>query len=635
MPLVIIESPNKIKKLTKILGPNYTVMATVGHFLLLSKKNLGFDLDSFEPDYYVDPQKQNILNNILTEAKNHREIYIATDPDREGEAIGMHIYKKLPKKGRNIKRIKFNAITKKAVFDAIKNSSNIDSDLYNAQTARRLTDRIVGFLVTKVMWNKGLKQTSAGRVQSVALKIMCDREKKISSFISTDYWVHDVEFKEGINSAISKYKGSSYKCLSLNDSKSMTSNIKSKSFYISKVSNKKRYVKPQPPFTTSTLQQKASSKLGWSSKKTMDTAQKLFGSGYITYHRTDSTRSDPSAINDIRKEIVSIFGSNYISNSPNVYKNKDSSQDAHEAIRPTSGQVPMGATPDEIKLFNLIKNRFMASQMSDAEFSTVVYNILSKDKDLELITKGQTKTFDGFLKIMPSKAKDVLLPVLKQGDSLNVKKVNSKKNSTKPPSRFNDATIVKILEEKGVGRPSTYASIIETLLKRKYVVRSGKSFKVSENGILISDYLQENFSSIVDTKFTAEMENALDKVSVGSLEYIKLMKSFYYQVDKAVKEVNKLKVPESFICNDTKCPKCNSDMRKNISKNGGVYLSCTTWPACDGVIKDEKQGIIDVEIGKTCPSCSNIMIKRSGKFGSFWGCSSFPICRQTIKIGVK
>jgi DNA topoisomerase-1 len=635
MPLVIIESPNKIKKLTKILGSNYKVMATVGHFLLLSKKNLGFDQNSFEPDYYVDPQKQNILNNILLEAKNHREIYIATDPDREGEAIAMHIYNKLPKKGRKIKRIKFNAITKKAVFDAIKNYSNIDEDLYNAQTARRLTDRIVGFLVTKVMWNKGLKQTSAGRVQSVALKIMCDREKKISNFVSTDYWVHDIEFKEKINSSINKFNGNAYKCLSLKDSKSMKSNIESKDFYISKVSNKKRYVSPKPPFTTSTLQQKASTKLGWSSKKTMDTAQKLFGSGYITYHRTDSTRSDPSAVSDIRKEIVSIFGNNYIPSSPNTYKNKDSSQDAHEAIRPTSGQVPMGASPDEIKLFNLIKNRFMASQMSDAEFNTVVYSISSKDRELELITKGQTKTFDGFSKIIPSKTKDVLLPVLNKGDSLTVSKVTAKKNSTKPPSRFNDATLVKILEEKGVGRPSTYASIIETLLKRKYVVRSGKSFKASENGMLISDYLQENFSSIVDTKFTAEMEAALDKVSVGSLEYIKLMKSFYYQVDKAVKEVNKLKLPESFICNDTKCPKCNSGMRKNISKNGGVYLSCSTWPVCDGVIKNNKESIIDVEVGKACPSCSNIMIKRSGKFGSFWGCSSFPICRQTIKIGVK
>lgn len=635
MPLVIIESPNKIKKLTKILGSNYKVMATVGHFLLLSKKNLGFDHDSFEPNYYVDPQKQNILNNILFEAKNHREIYIATDPDREGEAIAMHIYNKLPKKGRSIKRIKFNAITKKAVFDSIKNSSKIDADLYNAQTARRLTDRIVGFLVTKVMWNKGLKQTSAGRVQSVALKIICDREKRISNFKSTDYWIHNIDFKDGISSSISKINGSSYRCLSLKDSNNTSKDIKSKSFLISNVIGKKRSISPKPPFTTSTLQQKSSAKLGWSSKKTMDTAQKLFGSGYITYHRTDSTRSDPSAVSDIRKEIVNIFGSKYIPKTQRLFKNKDSSQDAHEAIRPTSGQVPMGATPDEIKLFNLIKNRFMASQMSDAEFSTIAYYIKSTDEKIELITKGQSKTFDGFSKIIASKTKDVLLPVLKKGQTLTLKNVTSKKNSTKPPSRFNDATIVKVLEEKGVGRPSTYASIIETLLKRKYVVRDKKSFKASENGMLISDYLGENFSSIVDTKFTAEMEDALDKVSVGSLEYKKLMKSFYYQVDNAVKEVNKLKLPKSFICKDKLCPKCNSSTRKNISKNGEIYLSCSTWPACDGIIKNEKKGIIDIEVGKACPSCSNIMIKRSGKFGSFWGCSSFPICRQTIKVGVK
>lgn len=632
MPLVIIESPNKIKKLKSILGSNFDVVATVGHFMKLSKKNLGFDKDNFEPVYEIDPSKKDVVKNIKLFAKKHKEIYIATDPDREGEAIGKHIENILPKRGKKIYRVKFNAITKESVKKAMKSPGKIDDNLYLAQMARRITDRIVGYKISPVMWKKGMANTSAGRVQSVALKFISEREKEVKAFIPKEYWSIDCSFAEGFTAKLKKVSGKDPSITNKKECQALVGKIKScNSPTVTLYKTNRSKVSPKPPFTTSTLQQEASNKLSWPSKKTMNVAQNIFSNGLITYHRTDSTRIEDEKIKDVRLKITSKYGAKYLSSKKRVYSNKDASQDAHEAIRPTYEPVPNTLSSDEKKLLKLITGRFEASQMSEAEYDRVNARITFKNKKetYEFGLSGSTLVFDGFLKIYGNKSADVLIPVLTKGQIVSANKFINNQHFTKAPPRYTDASIIKLLEKEGVGRPSTYSSIIETLVDRKYVVRTKKTLSSTETGIMISDFLSDKFSDITNSEFTSNMEKTLDDISSGNKPYSPIMKSFWESIVIAIDEAMQSGLPDAFLT-DHKCPKCSSKMVKKISKHG-PFLACSSWPKCNGTLKIDGTGSSKnvLETGKPCPKCGDILVLRKGKNGEFWGCSSFPVCKHT------
>lgn len=636
MALVLIESPNKVSKLKDILGPKYKIMASVGHIMDLSKKDMGIiDLETFEVAYKPNSDKKDVIAGIKKEIQNHETIYLATDPDREGEAIAFHLSKLVPK-GKTIYRVKFNAITKDVVLKSIKNPESLDENLFMAQKARRLTDRVVGFKVSPVMWNKGLIGTSAGRVQSVALKYISDREKEIKSFKTEEYWTMSVSFDEKFDGDVYGRNGNDL----LMPDKASADEIKklienASSVKIVDMSGKKRSRKPYPPFTTSTLQQAASSSFGWSAKKTMDVAQAIFSQGLITYHRTDSVRVDPKKIQELRDKIESQYGKKYLSKSVINYGPKGGAQDAHEAIRPTYEQPLSALGKDEKRLLSLVESRFMASQMADAEFDQVSIKIDAVNKkDIFNIKKnGSTMTFDGFLKVYGEKQDDVTLPSLTKNQSLKLKEVLPAQHFTKPKPRYTDASIIKILESDGVGRPSTYASILDTLFERDYITRNGNSLSATEIGIIVSDYLSHNFPKIVDSNFTSKMEENLDKIADGKSIYKDVLSEFYSDIEAQVKTALTGGMPPAFIV-DNECPKCKSNMVKKISKHG-AFLGCIKWPECNGVRDMEGNTSEDktIETGHKCPECSNIMILREGKNGKFFGCKSYPDCKTTAKLG--
>ena len=636
MSLVLIESPNKVSKLKDILGQKYKIMASVGHIMDLSKKDLGIiDLDTFEVAYKPNPDKKEVIANIKKEIEKHDTVYLATDPDREGEAIAFHLSKLIPD-GKTVHRVKFNAITKDVVLKAIKNPGKLDENLFLAQKARRITDRVVGFKVSPVMWNKGLIGTSAGRVQSVALKYISDREKEVKSFKSEEYWDILSTFKEKFDADIWGKNGDRLSINSESDAKIIEDLINDSSgITVTDVIAKKRSRKPYPPFTTSTLQQAASSAFGWSAKKTMDVAQSIFSHGLITYHRTDSVRVDPKKIDDIREKIEAQYTKTYLSPSTIVYGAKGGAQDAHEAIRPTYEQPLTTIDKDEKRLLSLIESRFMASQMADAQFDQVAIQIEAKNGNdvINMKKNGSMMTFDGFLKVYGEKQDDVILPSLTSGQSLEIDSVKSSQHFTKPPARHTDASIVKILEKDGVGRPSTYASILDTLFERDYIVRGGNTLSATEVGIMVSDYLSHNFPKIVDSDFTSKMEGNLDKIADGSAIYKDILSSFYTDVEQQVKTALIGGLPSAFTV-EVDCPKCSSNMVKKISKHG-AFLGCSKWPECDGVrdIDGKTNDDKTVETGHKCPACSNILILRDGKKGNFFGCKSYPECKTTAKIG--
>ena len=636
MPLVLIESPNKISKLRKILGNGYTIMASVGHIMDLSKKNLGIDIETFEATYKVNVDKKDVVKAIKDEAKKHDTIYIATDPDREGEAIAFHIASILPKTCTNIHRVKFNAITKDAVKKAMKNPGKLDDNLYNAQQARRITDRLVGFKVSPIMWTKGLRGTSAGRVQSVALKVVADREKEINAFVPEEYWTIEVQTSKEFSADFFSLDGSAYVPKVKADADKILNDMNSgkKDLVVSEYDTKSRTRKPYPPFITSTLQQAASNAFGWGAKKTMSVAQNLFSQGMITYHRTDSTRTDPAKIVDLRKKIETKYGNNYLSPSTINYGPTGGAQDAHEAIRPTYDSPVDPVSTDEKKLLKLIDARFTASQMASAQFDQVSLKLEYSGKSTYGFKKnGSTLVFDGFLKVYGEIKDDVILPALSVGDKVPWSEVTGQQNFTKPPNRFSDASIIKLLEKEGVGRPSTYASILDTLINRKYISRTKNSLSATEIGIMVSDYLTAYFPKIVDKGFTSGMESNLDDIAAGSKDYKDTLAAFNLDLDAQIKAANQSALPETFLV-DHKCPKCSSKMVKKISKHG-PFLGCSDWPNCDGTlsIDGESKSSVSVETGHSCPKCSNILVKRKSKNGEFYGCKAYPVCKYSAAIG--
>jgi DNA topoisomerase I len=634
MKLVIIESPNKIKKLKSILPSDYEVVASVGHMFDLPKKDLGIDLETFEMDLVLDEGKKDILANIKKIADDADQIYLASDMDREGSSISKNIYDNLSKKNqKKCHRLLINAITKEAVDAAIKNPTTIDLNLCDAQKGRRVTDRLVGYQISPIMWTKGLKGTSAGRVQSVALKYVADLEKEVQAFKSEEFWKIALKNKD-FSAELVSLDGEPYQPSTGEESEKVKKDILSgkNTSVVSEYNKRTRARSPEPPFITSTLQQVSSNMLGWNAQKTMQVAQSLFASGLITYLRTDSTRIEPDKIQSIRDKIDSLYGAKYLSPSARIYSNKDASQDAHEAIRPTYDAPINPLDQDEKKLLDLIDRRFRASQMADATFDQAALKIEVQSANHTYIFKvnGSIMTFDGFLKIYGENKEDLILPQLSVGSKVVIDDILTSQHFTQPPGRYSDASLIKKLEKEGVGRPSTYASIIETIISRGYVERDKKSLRATELGIMVSDFLSAAFPNLVSPEMTSKMESNLDLIADGKGNYKEIMSEFYSSLSESISSAKKIATLSIFKV-DRDCPECSSPLLKKKGEYG-IILGCSTYPKCGYVIKIGEDGVEKTEMEETgvaCPDCGSKVILRKGKFGDFHGCSAYPTCKWT------
>lgn len=627
--LVIVESPSKAKTIKKYLGKNYEVIASQGHIIDLPSSKLGVDVDNdFKPSYITMKGKAKIIKEIKDKAKKADKVYLATDPDREGEAIAWHLRNMLKIDEREKCRIEFNEITKDAVKKAINSPRTIDENLVNAQQGRRILDRIVGYKISPVLWKKVKKGLSAGRVQSVAMRIIMDREREIRKFKKQEYWTLEAKLLKGKEEILSKFYGNTKGKIELKNEEQVDEilkNIDKKEYKVVdiKVGEKKR--NPAPPFTTSSLQQDASRKFGFSVKKTMMIAQRLYESGYITYMRTDSTRISNEARDMAKEYIVKKYGAKYYENR--FYKTKKDAQDAHEAIRPSdlskSSEVYESFPKDEQKLYTLILNRFLASQMSTAIYDTkkITINV----NDYIFITNGSQVKFDGFMVLYiestdeASSDDDIgILPDIEINDILKQKKLISEQKFTEPPARYTEASLVKTLEEKGIGRPSTYAPTISTLLDRVYIEKDKKYLVPTQLGEIVDDLMEKNFCNIVDISFTANMEQNLDLVSENKIDYIKMLKEFYNPFIKNLEEVQdkieKVKIPEQET--DVKCELCGRNM---VIKQGrfGKFLACPGYPEC----KNAKPLVESIDV--PCPNCGGkVLIKKTKNRRNFYVCEN-------------
>ena len=631
--LVIVESPSKAKTIKKYLGGDYDVIASQGHIIDLPSSKLAVDIDNdFKPEYKTMKGKSSIIKNIKKLAKDKDVVYLATDPDREGEAIAWHLKNVLGIKDNEKCRIEFNEITKNAVKKAVQKPRVVNQALVNAQQARRILDRLVGYKLSPLLWKKVKKGTSAGRVQSVALKIIVDKEREIRAFVPEDYYLMYAKLEKDEDILIAKFYGDTKGKIELKDEKQVNKIIKAidnKQYEVIDIKKSERKRNPPAPFTTSSLQQEASRKLGFSVKKTMMVAQKLYESGYITYMRTDSTRLSEDAMKMAKEYITNKFGKEYYLNRE--FKVKESAQDAHEAIRPSNVEAIVDLEKDEEKLYNLIVNRFLASQMSVALYDTT--RIRLKVENYIFYINGRTIKFDGYMKLYiegkDDKVKskndsedddddDRALPEFYIGEKLIPKELKADKKTTEPPARYTEATLVKVMEEKGIGRPSTYAPIISTLEERVYIEKDGRYLKPTELGEIINKLLEENFKDIVDVKFTADMENKLDDVADSKQDYVQMLREFYEPFNKNLLEVQdkieKIKIPEQET--DVVCEKCG---RKMVIKQGrfGKFLACPGYPECKN-IKPYNESI-DIP----CPECGGkVLIKHTKTRRPFYVCEN-------------
>lgn len=631
--LVIVESPSKAKTIKKYLGGDYDVIASQGHIIDLPSSKLAVDIDNdFKPEYKTMKGKASIIKNIKKLAKDKDVVYLATDPDREGEAIAWHLKNVLGIKDNEKCRIEFNEITKNAVKKAVQKPRVVNQALVNAQQARRILDRLVGYKLSPLLWKKVKKGTSAGRVQSVALKIIVDKEREIRAFVPEDYYLMYAKLEKDEDILIAKFYGDTKGKIELKDEKQVNKIIKAidnKQYEVIDIKKSERKRNPPAPFTTSSLQQEASRKLGFSVKKTMMVAQKLYESGYITYMRTDSTRLSEDAMKMAKEYITNKFGKEYYLNRE--FKVKESAQDAHEAIRPSNVEAIVDLEKDEEKLYNLIVNRFLASQMSVALYDTT--RIRLKVENYIFYINGRTIKFDGYMKLYiegkDDKVKskndsedddddDRALPEFYIGEKLIPKELKADKKTTEPPARYTEATLVKVMEEKGIGRPSTYAPIISTLEERVYIEKDGRYLKPTELGEIINKLLEENFKDIVDVKFTADMENKLDDVADSKQDYVQMLREFYEPFNKNLLEVQdkieKIKIPEQET--DVVCEKCG---RKMVIKQGrfGKFLACPGYPECKN-IKPYNESI-DIP----CPECGGkVLIKHTKTRRPFYVCEN-------------
>lgn len=634
--LVIVESPSKSKTIEKYLGKDYKVVSSKGHIRDLSTKGkygLGIDVENdFKPDYVTIKGKKNVITDLKKDVKNADFVYLATDPDREGEAISWHLYDCLGLNDKNYERVVFNEITKNAVLEAFKHSRKIDQNLVNSQETRRMLDRIIGFRLSKLMQAK-TSGSSAGRVQSVALKLIVDREREIEGFKPVEYWKIIANF-EDFKANLDKYDNRDIELKNEVEANKVLSDLSSE-FKISSIDKKSKNRKSPAPFITSTLQQVASNKLNMSAKKTMSLAQKLYEGielenetvGLITYMRTDSIRLSNEFISATQSYIKKEFGDDYVG-SVKVSKKTENVQDAHEAIRPSSiERTPLKVKPyltaDEYKLYRLIYNRALASLMKDAKTDNTV--VILDNNNYQFKATGQILTFDGYLKVY-SDYEDTTneeLPKLKNQEILSTNDIITEQHFTKPPARYSEAKLIKELEELGIGRPSTYATIMDTIKTRGYVKVEEKRFIPTDIGIEITDKLQECFSHIINVKYTANMESDLDKIADGNINWVKVLREFYDEFEPSVKEAfTKMtkKPPEE---TGELCPNCGSAL---VIRKGryGAFTACSNYPECK-YIKAEQKEIIEV---CDCPNCDGKIIERKSKRGKlFYGCNNYPKCK--------
>ena len=619
--LIIVESPTKANTIKKFLGKDKNVLSSYGHIRDLPKSKIGIDIDNdFEISYVIPTKARKNFNLLKKEAEKSDITYIATDPDREGEAIAWHLVETLNLK--EYKRISFHEITKTAIENALSHPGEININLVNAQQARRALDRIVGYKLSPFLWKKIMRGLSAGRVQSVALKLIVDREKEIKDFKPEEYWSIAVILKKDKEiEAILKVPKMSIK--TKKDADKITKELEKSLYSIKSIEKKEIKRSPLPPLITSTLQQEAAKKFGYSSKKTMGLAQKLYEEGLITYHRTDSLNLSNEALKMAENYIIKEFGENYYQHR--IFKTKKRAQEAHEAIRPTSTEKK-----DNSKIYNLIFNRFIASQMAQAIFDSVKVEIETNNGKL-LQSNGSTLKFDGFLKVYPMKFEEKELPQLSKGDKLNLVKVNPQQHFTQPPARYNEAGLIKALEENEIGRPSTYAPIISTIQMRNYVEKNKEGrFEPTEIGTSVNEILSTHFPEIVDIKFTAKLENNLDDVAMGKEDWKELLRKFYIPFNKNLEEkyndVEK-QTPEP-IMTDEICPKCGKRM---IIKTGrfGKFLACSGFPDCKSTktINDETK-----KTGVKCPQCdqAELVMKKTKRGKIFYGCPNWPDCNFAL-----
>ena len=638
--LVIVESPSKAKTIGKFLGSNYKVIASVGHVRDLPKSTLGIDIENdFEPRYINIRGKGDVIKSLKKEAKAAGKIYLATDPDREGEAISWHLAYLLGIDPEEPCRIVFNEITKTAVKNAVKNPRKIDMGLVDAQQARRVLDRVVGYSISPLLWRKVRRGLSAGRVQSAALKLICDRENEILEFNPVEYWniFADLKGEKTFESKLTLYKGKKIENGTIGtkaESDSIIKEVKSGEFTVAKVEEKTRSRKPQAPYTTSSLQQDAANRVNFNTRKTMQIAQQLYEGvevkghgtiGLVSYIRTDSTRISEEARAAAKEYITEKFGADYYGGIIYVNKNKDA-QDAHEAIRPSNvaldpESIKDSLTTDQYKLYSLIWSRFVASQMTNAEYFGVTADI--ENGQCIFRATGSKLTFDGFLKVysMSDIDEDKMLPDLKEGQKLKAEKIRGEQSFTQPPARFTEASLVKTLEELNIGRPSTYAPIVATLTDRRYIKKEGKSLKPTDLGFTVTNLLSEYFKEIVDVGFTAEMEDKLDEVGVSISDWKQILRDFYGDFEKELKEADEnIEKMDDEEITDIKCELCGKYM---VKKHGryGEFLACSGYPEC----KNTKPVV--KEIGVDCPKCGKpIVEKRSRRGRIFYGCSGYPEC---------
>ena len=640
--LVIVESPAKANTIKKFLGGNTKVVASMGHIRDLPKSKLGVDVEhDFEPEYINIRGKGDLIKSLKKDAKQAKKVYLATDPDREGEAIAWHLAKILEEDKSKITRVTFNEITKTAVQKAIKQSRDIDINLVDAQQARRVLDRIVGYKISPVLWKKVKRGLSAGRVQSVAVKLIVDREEEIEKFIPEEYWniYVDLKDKKSKKTFEARFYGESGKKQEIHSKEEVDTilqNIKDKEYIISEVKKGEKKRTPAPPFTTSTMQQEASRKLGFTLKKTMSVAQGLYEGvklkqkgtvGLITYMRTDSTRISEEARASAKEQIIKIYGEEYYENR--YYKTNKDAQDAHEGIRPTyididPEEIKEELTKDQYKLYKLIYNRFMASQMKPAIYDTMAVTIKADKYDFK--ANGQSIKFKGFMTLYvegtdeKEEKEEGILPPLEENQKVELQKINPKQSFTEPPARYTEASLVKALEEKGIGRPSTYSPTITTILERRYVEKIQKQLHPTELGKIVNKLLTENFKDVINVEFTAKIENEFDQIAEGKEEWKKMIREFYgpfeQEVEKVEKELEHVKIEDEV--SDVKCEKCG---RMMVYKYGryGKFLACPGYPEC----KNAKPIIETIDV--PCPKCGGVVqVRKTKKRRNYYICEHNP-----------
>ena len=678
--LVIVESPAKSKTIAKYLGKDFTVMASLGHVKDLPKKDLSVDVDGdFTPHYEVIEGKRKLIQELKQAAKAADSIYLAADPDREGEAICYHLMEELSGGGKKgaagpkVFRVMFNEITASAIAKAFESPGQVNTNLVDAQQARRVLDRIVGYKISPLLWDKVQRGLSAGRVQTVALRLIVDREREIRAFNPEEYWTIDVSLNAKkppvLTARLAKKNGENFKIGNAEASNAVLAAIDGADYTVQSVGTKEKRRNPVPPFITSTLQQESSRKLRFSVKRTMGLAQRLYEGvemgpeglvGLITYMRTDSVRVSDSALNDVREFIPKRYGDAYLPAKPNVYKGKKDAQDAHEAIRPSSVAISPDIaekflSDDEIKLYRLIWTRFVASQMTPAVFDQTTIDVNAPGKDganYMFRATGSVPKFDGFLAVY-QEGKDQKdeedeelkhkLPLVEQGEVLKFKAILPEQHFTEPPPRFNEATLVKELEADGVGRPSTYASILSTIQDRGYVKKEGGKFSPTELGFVVTDQLVKSFDDIFDVHYTARMEQELDEIEEGKIDWRAAMRGFYdkFNVDleragSVMENIKRMEKPTGLTCE-----KCGKPMVLRWGKHG-TFVGCSGYPDCTNT-REPSPDMVEgagVEITEQdedvyCENCGRVMVLKKGRFGQFLACSGYPDCKTTKQLGAQ